>query len=288
MAQKSEAAYCSGGGSTANTPQELVYADLTAIDRCMAFNPAFAIPHLEDLYELGTGFTPSASIYTHSPPGTGEGKFYFQTSVLYDWAVSGSYGGLPTSKAFRFYDGDSQKDIYGCVVSKYTLEAIPEDFAYQTVEWVTAQQKVTGCSNIDPAIPSHSSATPYSIHGMTATLDGKLHSALNIRKIKLDLINTLDLQSFQLGSYYLANPTLKKRNWNIEIECTETNSNTWFSDTMNTTNQLVDLVLGFGVFTLTCSNFKCSSTNQSNLEGPGMILRKYSFKESVGATIVKS
>jgi hypothetical protein len=108
-----EAAHASGHGSTKNTPEELVAADLTAMDAITQFNPGYPKPKRSNDWCLNSGLTPDAVGLDEVSIGEGSLAAYFQTSILYDWAMSPTQGACGTTKSFRFNDGDAERDIYG-------------------------------------------------------------------------------------------------------------------------------------------------------------------------------
>ncbi len=291
LAGHDEGAYCSGHGTTANTPEELVEADLVAIDKVLAFSAGFAKPKKVPLFHLASGLTPDEVSYEGYPPGSGHINAFLQTSQLYDWAVSPTIGGMGTSKAFRFNDGDAEKDIYGCVVKKWEALAEINKPVFQDVEFLTARQKHTGCSAITGSgIPAFSTATKVKSSALALTIDSLAIAGINISRFKYTVENTFveDDAGYTLTSGYIVNPALLERTHIFEIDYVEPSTNTWFTDEMNTSIQIISATLNLSIFTLTCSNFDCRLTNQSELEDRGIIRRKAEFHEGVSATVVKS
>lgn len=291
LAHKVETAYASGGGATANTPQELAVGDLTAVDKIIAFNAGWSKPEREELWHLASGLTPDEVAYAGSKPGQGHIKSYLQTSIFYDWAVAQSIGSPTGSKAFRFNDADDERDIYGGLVKKYQLICELNKPVYQDVEFLVAQQKHTGCAAIGGGgIPAFSTASKIKSNACAFTVDALTIANINLKKLIYTVENKYDEEdtAYSLTGNFIQNPALLERTHSFEIEFVEPTTNTWFTDEMNSTVQLVNCVLNFSLFTLTLANFNTMKTTQAELEQRGIIGRFAGFKQGVGATITKS
>lgn len=288
---KDETAFASGGGSTANTPQELVAADLTAIDKCISWKPGLPKPEREELFHLASGLTPDTIEYT-IPPGSGSGKFYFQTDDLYDWAVSATLGTMGTSKAWRYKSpyANAERDLYGTLCTHWDLDITHGKPIYQNVEWITAQAKIASTTPIVGGILAFSTAAIKTYRDVALTIDSIALASNAINSIKFNVDNTFDdsESAYILNSAYIQQPALLERDLSFEISFSKNASDTWDADTMNTAVQTIAATLNFSLFTLTLANYNVWETNMDELDERGVIKRTAKFKRGVGATQAKS
>ncbi|MHA1542814.1 MAG: hypothetical protein ACTSQH_07540, partial [Candidatus Hodarchaeales archaeon] len=88
------------------------------------------------------------------------------------------------------------------------------------------------------------------------------------------------------GLKYIQEPVLEEMIPTILITTIEEASNTWFTDEMNETVQLVDGSIIWGaMLTSTFTNFNVKKTNLGVIEGRGLLLNKYEFEGGVGWTL---
>jgi hypothetical protein len=291
---KTETAHCSGGGATADTPQELVEADLTAIDRIVSFIAAIPKPTREKQYQLSSGLNPDAELTTMVGQGKGSIKAYLQTSVLYDWAVACTLNAATGTKAFRYYSpyAAAEKDLYGCFVTHYELESIIKKATMQSVDFMATQAKTASTTPIaGGGIKAFSSATPQTFKTFTvATVDAKTIANMKIQRVKfaVDNIYASDEESMQLASDYSLSPALLERDFSLELDYLINGSDTWDADTLNVAAQTVSATLTNGLFTLSPVDYIVEETNQDELEERGLVKRTAKFRSSVGSTQVKS
>lgn len=292
MAYKDETAFCSGGGSTLNTPQELVAANLTAIDRMTAHKAAIPKPTREELFSLASGLTPDVIITNEIAPGKGSMSAYFQTSILYDWAVSPTLGTTGTTKAFRYKSpyAAAEKDLYGCQVTSYELVLERGKAIMQNVEYQAARAKTASITPIVGGITAFSTAAPKVFNAATLTVDTKTTANMNYTSFTMRITNTFAEaeEASDISSLYVLNPILKERTYEFEIGYLTNGSDTWDEDELNAAVQTVDATLALSLFTISPVGFNVWETNQDQLESRGIVKRTAKFTQGVGSTYVKS
>jgi len=290
---KSETAHASGGGATADSPQELVEADLTAIDKMVAFDPGIPKPQREQIFHLASGLTPSDEITTGVVSKGGSLQAYFQTSILYDWAVSPTIGAMGTSKAFRCYSPfrAAEYDIYGCLCKKWELDCQPRKAIMQNVEFTVAQSKTASITPIaGGGIKAFSTAAIKTWKDIaTCTVDSKTIANLNISSLKYTVENTFDEENtHQFASDYVIFQPIAEQDVSFEIGFRTNDSQTWDADELNIVAQTVAAVFNLSVFTLTLANMDVWETDQEALKQRGVVKRTATFKRGIGATYTKS
>lgn len=279
--------YCSGNGTTKNSPTELIASDLSAVARVLKFNPGIPKPVRTDIKNLTDGLYPSLSPVTHVGQGDGGLQTYLQDDTVYDLAINGDMGSIPNSADCRYNDGDGEKDVYGGLISELKLSVKTQSLVLQDITLKTAQAKTTGTTPIVGGIPAYLSSAIALQKGVSAVLDGITSENLIIQSITQTISNTfLEDDGRGIDSEYIMNPVLMSREVKVDIECTELASNTWLSDELNATTQLVDITIVWSSFlTSTMTNMRISVTNQSEIDEVGLIKRKYSFISGPGFTI---
>lgn len=293
LAYKDEAAFASGHGSTANTPEELVLADLTAIDRMVSFNAGIPKPTREELFSLASGLTPDAVITNNVISPGGSLSAYFQTDDLYDWAMSPTLGTTGTSKAFRYNSpfNATEKDLYGCLCTKWELDLQLGKAIMQNVDFMPTQAKTASITPIaTTGIPAFSTAAPKTFKDVVLSVDTLLVATQGFSSLKYTVENTFASEddAMDLSSFYLLNPVLVERDISFEIGFNKRGTETWDEDELNTTVQTIASVLNLSLFTLTLANYNVWETNQDAFESRGIIKRTAKFKRGVASTQAKS
>jgi len=294
LAYKDETAQASGGGATKNSPTELVEANLTAIDKHRSWKTAVPIVSTEEIYSLGGSEIQDDDVPVEATLATSEGNVaYLQTSILYDWAMSATAGNDGTSKAFRYLT-DSEKDLYGCYITEYTLNVERGQPILQEYTYVSTQGKFTSTTPIaGSGIPAFSNATIQVWSDCSFTVDAKTIANLNIQSLTYKITNiwTDDAGNRSLEAIYPVEMALNERHIEITINFATLDSVTWLADVINGTVQYVTATLDFGLFTLTMdgsNELKPSQETQDELENKGFIPRSVVFKSGKGFSPVKS
>lgn len=274
--------YCSGHDTTANTPTELLEADLTAFDRIRSVETiGIPKPIYELIHDVGSSEFGSSEQKHFTQPGEGSLEMFLQTKNFCDMVVSESLGVIPNSFDIRFNDGDSEKDIYGCVITELTLSADSGDGGnpvMQNISYKSSQSLVSGTTGIlGGGIPSYQSGTPVFTKDLDFTIDSKNHEDLNIQNSVLTVSCEFD-GGYNHGSEHMDYPYLVSRNYSFDMTIKEKNSNDWFSDEMNTTVQKFTLDLDYGsVVNFNMTNMTVEMTNQGDVGPHGIVERTYRF-----------
>ena len=180
--------YCSGNGTTKNSPTELVEGDLTAVDNILSFTPGIPKPARAKRWNLNATNAPTETMFDGYKMGEGSATFDLQTDDLYDIAIDGTVGDIPNSMDWRFDDGTStEKDIYGCLITNYKLKAIAgsqgNPAVSQELSWLTAQSKTASTTPIaGDGIPAYQSGARATWTGVSATIDSITSANLIIKE----------------------------------------------------------------------------------------------------------
>lgn len=284
--------YCSGTGSTKNTPTELVEGDLTATDTIHKFIPGIAKPSQVNVYGLNAGRTPTATCFDGYKLGEGSLVADLQTDDFFDIAVNGTIGAIPYSLDWRYNDGTStEKDLYGCLPTEYSLKSVAgaqgNPPVVQNLSWLTAQSKTASTTPIaGGGIPAYQSGARAVWSGVSATIDSITSANLIMTEVELKIVKKYNVDTYANGLKYIQEPTLAEMIPTITISTIEEASNTWFVDEMNETQQLVDGNIVWGsMLTTTFTNYNVKMTNLGDIESRGLIRNKYEFEGGVGWTL---
>ncbi len=283
--------YCSGTGSTKNTPTELVEGDLTASDNILSFNPGIPKPVKKNIWKLNSTNAPAETVFSGYEVGKGSLVADLQTDDYYDIAIAGTVGAIPTSIDWRFDDDTgTEKDVYGSLITKYELKAVAGSGnppVTQSIDFISAQSKVASTTPIaGGGIPAFQSGSRGMWSSVSATIDSKTSANLVIKEITETITKKYKEDTFGVGIKYVQEPVLEEIIPTIAIVTIEEASNTWFADEMNETDQLVSgSIVWHSTLTSTFANFSVKKTNIGEIEGRGLILNKYEFEGGVGWTL---
>lgn len=255
---------------------------LVALDDQITVTYPTALPEREAQKGLGAGLYPNAMGTTLLNPGTGIINCWLQTDDWYDIAISGTFGGLPTTFTWHTDNGVEELDHFGCWVEKLVITVEKGKPTYQEV---TIRSRSWKAGNAMTKVTFNSSAKAY-MENASATIDSLTSANLVINKMVITITNEIEMdKSFGIGDNSIQYPAILGRVVEVEIWHLKKASNTWAADARNETAQLVDITAVLHTtLTSTMTNLNPIATNtDDNSQG---IKQNYAkFRSGVGFTI---
>ena len=282
-----------GGGALGGAPTKLLERVLTqgtdtlvALDEMISADFPQLIPETNRDKDIEGTLYPAKAVGIRVPPLVGRRLSYLQTDNLYDIAISGTYGAIPTTFTWANDNAINQKDSFGCWIDQLILHSKVGDPGY-IFQDATIGGRNNGAGTITMiAFQTGSRATFADINKANTVFDAKTADTLVINEIKMTITNTLEKdKSYGLGDAYIQNPVLLGREVMVEIWCLERDSNTWRADCENLTRQLIDSTIVWSTFlTSTMTNLEPVDHNE-NMVKNGLKQHYYKFQSGVGFTI---
>ncbi|MHA1277088.1 MAG: hypothetical protein ACTSQ8_07875 [Candidatus Helarchaeota archaeon] len=296
MGYYQEAAYASGKGASALDMTILEEGDVSAIDRVISCEIEYSGPNREEESDLGAEMSPTAIQKLNTKPGTITLTCYLQTDDFYDYAISGSMGGLQTSLTLHIDNGIKEQDFFGCVITSWECEGRVGQTTKQTIKFKFADYK-DGNTITEIAYNSNAISVQKDV---SFTLDSITSANLGATGIVQTITNEYIPEENQsrLGAEHIVYPGLIGRNVECRIDYKDRQSNTWGSGntTKATADEQIDLnaaamfdltIVWHSTLTSTMENLyvPLGGTNSGSRGQHGFIPHSVNVKRGIGFTI---
>lgn len=282
-----------GGGMAGAALAEVspTTGSLTLSDRIVSAVITPAGPNREEQYELGSDLFPTSIETIGYGPGELAVKTLLQTDDMYDVAISGTKGAIPTTLCWHFDNGMIEFDLFGCYVKSIEFTVTSKTLTLQTVTFGYRSLKIGGAVT-EIGYQTGAISTPCLV---SCTIDAITSANLIINSLTQIITNEYigDELMYGLGDCYLQKPALNKRFISISISYLILSSNTWgalttspaTNDYFNATAQMFNAsIVWHTTLTSTMTNITGEGDNSGSNE-KGIRVHEQSFKQGAACTI---